>query len=205
MNAGEALGVACEFYFMTVQRRGRYEEAYDLNKPELQELLHRIHRRGHVIGLHASYDSFRSSQTLKKELDFLLSSARRAGVTLEAVGGRQHYLRWENPTTWRSWEQAGLTYDTTVGFAEHAGFRCGTCRDFPAFDLLESRKLDLRERPLVLMDATLKDYLKLGPEEMVNQMRNLWAAVKGVGGTLEVLIHNCNPQGPWLARQLCSL
>jgi hypothetical protein len=205
MRAGEALGNPSEFYFMAGQRSRRYEEGYDLNKPELQDLLRYIHKRGHVIGLHASYDSFRSEQTLKREMDFLLSSAKRAGLNIEAVGGRQHYLRWDNPVTWRAWEGAGLAYDATLGFADQVGFRCGTAREFPVFDLVESRKLKLRERPLAIMDATMMDYMKLGPNEMVNQLRSLWATIKSIGGVMEVVIHNCNPQAAWLAEQVCSL
>ncbi|HLH57166.1 MAG TPA: polysaccharide deacetylase family protein [Verrucomicrobiae bacterium] len=205
MNAGERLGIPSEFYFMAGQRRRRYEEAYDLNKPELQQLLRRIHDRGHVIGLHAGYDSFRSVDALLRELEVLRSSANRAGIHLNSVGGRQHYLRWENPSTWRAWESAGLAYDATVGFADQIGFRCGTCREFPVFDACDSKKLKLRERPLALMDVTITDYLKLSPEQIAEQLRALWTVVRDLGGTMEVLIHNCNPQGPWLARQVCKL
>lgn len=205
LRAGEALGGPSEFYFMAGQSGCRYEEAYDLRSPELQTLLREIHRRGHRIGLHASYSSFKSLPTLAREKDYLLSSAKLAGIDLEAVGGRQHYLRWENPTTWRSWDQVGLAYDASVGFPDCVGFRCGTCHEFPVFDLLERRKLRLRERPLLLMDVTLTDGGRFRPEGITQRLRSLWAAVKSVGGTFEVLIHNCNPQAAWLAEQLCSL
>lgn len=205
METGEALGQPCEFYFMAGQKGGRHEERYDLNQPELQGLLREIHGRGHVVGLHASYNSFGSAETLCAERDFLLSSTRRADINLKSIGGRQHYLRWENPATWRAWEQAGLAYDATLGFPDQIGFRCGTSREFPVFDVLQSRKLNLRERPLALMDVTMTEHMKLGPDEIVQQLRDLWATVKRFGGVLEVLIHNCNPQAAWLARQLCSL
>src|SRR5581483_5463599 len=202
MKAGETLGSQCEFYLMAGHRGRRHEEFYDLNQPALQSLMREIHRRGHVIGLHASYDSFGSSDMLIRERDHLVASAKRAGISLNSIGGRQHYLLWENPTTWRSWEKAGLAYDATLGFADHVGFRCGTSREFPVFDVLASKRLSLRERPLVVMDVTMTDYMNLRAEDMLGQLRRLWQTVKTVGGTFEVLIHNCNPQASWLADHL---
>ena len=202
MKAGERLGSPCEFYLMAGHRSRRYEEFYDLNQPALQNLMGQIHSRGHVIGLHASYDSFTSTDMLVRERDCLFGAAKRAGIKLNSIGGRQHYLRWENPNTWRSWENAGLAYDATLGFADHVGFRCGTSREFPVFDVLASKKLSLRERPLIVMDVTMTDYMKLRPEEILGQLRRLWDTVKSVGGTFEVLVHNCNPQASWLAEQL---
>jgi hypothetical protein len=202
MKAGERLGIPCEFYLMAGHRRGRYEESYDLNQPALQGLMREINARGHVIGLHASYDSFGSPEMLIRERDYLAASAKRVGIKLNDIGGRQHYLRWENPRTWRSWEKAGLAYDATVGFADQVGFRCGTSHEFPVFDVLASKRLSLRERPLIVMDVTMTDYMKLPPEEIIGELRRLWQTVKSLGGTFEVLVHNCNPQASWLAEQL---
>jgi hypothetical protein len=202
MSAGEALGVPSEFYFMTSQRGQRYQEAYDLEQPELQDLLREVHRRGHIIGLHASYDSFRSASMLGQERDRLVSGAKRAGIRLESVGGRQHYLRWEHPTSWQAWEKAGLAYDGTLGFPDEVGFRCGTSREYPVFDPVTAELLRLRERPLAVMDVAMSDTMALDRVETVKTLESLWAAVSRVGGTLEVLVHNCNPQAAWLA-QLC--
>ena len=77
-------------------------------------------------------------------------------------GGRQHYLRWENPSTWENWEGAGLDYDSTVGFADRR-LPLGTSHEFAAFHLRRRRPLRLRERPLLVMDRTLFDYMGLSP------------------------------------------
>jgi hypothetical protein len=99
----------------------------------------------------------------------------------------------------------GLSYDASLGFPEHIGFRCGTAREFPVFDPTRSRQLRLRERPLVAMDVTMTDYMGLGPEECLATLENLWSSIRQLGGTLEVLIHNCNPLAVWLARALAEL
>ena len=72
----------------------------------------------------------------KKEFERLISVAEEEGICQDVWGGRQHYLRWEAPTTWRAWEEAGLDYDSTLTFADHAGFRCGVCFEYPVYDIL---------------------------------------------------------------------
>ncbi|MFQ5647143.1 MAG: hypothetical protein ACE5GM_09455, partial [bacterium] len=41
------------------------------------------------------------------------------------------------------------------------GFRCGVCYEFPAFNLQTGKQLKLRERPLIVMEATFIDYSRL--------------------------------------------
>lgn len=57
-----------------------------------------------------------------------------------------------------------MNYDSTLSYAERPGSRCGTCREYPMFYLVERKALSLRQRPLVLMECsiTAKRYLGLG-------------------------------------------
>lgn len=110
----------------------------------------------------------------------------------ERWGSRQHYLRWENPTTWQILDEVGIAYDTTLGFADHIGFRCGTCREFPVFNLKTRQALRLRERPLVVMDVTMltSKYMGLQPEEALEQIRWLADKCRLYGGNFGLLWHN---------------
>ena len=45
--------------------------------------------------------------------------------------------------------------DSTMGYANEVGFRCGTGDTFNVFDFLDRRVMNLRERPLILMDGAL--------------------------------------------------
>ena len=117
----------------------------------------------------------------------------RNGLQSTEMGGRQHYLRWRAPTTWLNWEAAGLTYDSTVGYAERAGFRAGTSREFRAFDLVGSRLLSLIERPLVVMDTTLLHYRKLGATDAAIECGlRLKSRCRRLGGHFTLLWHNSN-------------
>jgi hypothetical protein len=59
------------------------------------------------------------------------------------------------PDTWRIYEKAGLSHDSSLGHTEMPGFRCGTCHPYPAFDFEKRQKLSLIEIPLIVMDASV--------------------------------------------------
>ncbi len=152
----------------------------------------RIHKRGHEIGFHASYNSFRNPDQIEKEFKRLISVTEEEKIYQESWGGRQHYLRWEAPTTWQAWEEAGLTYDSTLTYADHVGFRCGVCFEYPVFNLLQRKTLQLRERPLIIMEGTMfgKEYMGLSYEESFSLLLRLVETCKLFNGHFSLLWHN---------------
>jgi hypothetical protein len=117
----------------------------------------------------------------------------RNGIRQSAWGGRQHYLRWENPSTWCNWETAGLDYDTTLAYADRIGFRTGTCHEYGVFDLLERRPLRLRERPFQVMDRSLFEYMRLPADAAMDAVVGVATECRRYGGTLGILWHNNQP------------
>jgi hypothetical protein len=83
----------------------------------------------------------------------------------------------------------GLTYDSTVAYADHEGFRCGTCHPFRPFDLQQGRELDLWEVPLIAMENTLRTYRGFSPEQAEKRILELAGRCKTVGGTFTLLWH----------------
>ena len=189
MDESERRGLRSAFYFMA-GGEDAHDGTYDLHGPWIQRLLGRIHARGHEIGLHPSYGTFRDPELTRAELRTLVEACERAGVTQERWGGRQHYLRFECPTTWRNWEEAGLDYDSTLGFAEQPGFRSGTCHEHPVFDVRARKELRLRERPLVAMDVSLLQYQGLGHDEARARIRKLKRTCRHFNGDFTILWHN---------------
>jgi hypothetical protein len=112
-------------------------------------------------------------------------------------GGRQHYLRCKVPTTWRNCEQVGLVYDSSMGYADYEGFRCGTCHPFRPFDVEQNREMKITEVPLIVMDQTLRRYRKLSPDQAEEQIMQLAKRCKRVGGTFTLLWHNSSLVGEW--------
>src|SRR2546423_5475947 len=86
-----------------------------------------------------------------------------------------------------------MTYDSSLGYADCAGFRCGTCHEYPAFDPVANRKLNLRIRPLVAWEGTImaKQYMGLGyGEAAYTALIQLKRACQAVGGSFAFLWHN---------------
>ena len=161
-----------------------------LDHPWVQRLVGHLHRRGHEVGLHAGFGTYRNPARTAAELRRLREIAERAGVEQEVWGGRQHYLQWTNPQTWRNWDEAGLHYDCSLAFGEALGFRTGTCHPYRVFDLERRRPLALVERPFQVMDVTLFGHLGLTPDAALAAVLAVARQCRRFAGTLGILWHN---------------
>lgn len=190
MDISERHGLRSVFNFMAGNKVGEVDFRYDISDRRVAGVLRRIHERGHEIGLHASYLSFRSAERIRSEFDALKQACRAVGFDQPTWGVRQHYLRFENPLTWRSQDQAGLDHDSTIGWADQIGFRAGTCREYPVFDLLQRQQLRIRERPLIIMDGALFTYVARDMEDAGSRSRAVVDHCRSHGGDAVLLFHN---------------
>ncbi|PMR75053.1 hypothetical protein C1H69_11560 [Billgrantia endophytica] len=193
MDVSDRHGVASAFYFLCGRTDPRKDADYEPEHPAIRHLLRRIHSRGHEIGLHPSYHTFRNPKELANEAVRLRRVCAEEGIEQAEWGGRMHYLRWQMPLTLQGCTQAGLDYDTTLGYAEEPGFRCGTCHDYPAFDPVKGEALPLRIRPLIAMEGSVTSplYLGLGTgDEAYERFIVLKNRCRAVGGTFTLLWHN---------------
>jgi hypothetical protein len=192
MDLSESHGIRSSFNFITDRTAGKIDGSYSIKDPWIRRLLWHIHQRGHEIGLHPSYNTFRSPSQIQREFSVLLRTAKAENICQERWGGRQHFLRWEAPTTWQAWQDAGLDYDSTLTFADNVGFRCGVCYEYPVFNLRTRRSLNLREQPLIVMEETLlrKEYMDLPLSEVGERVATLRERCKAFQGTFTLLWHN---------------
>lgn len=193
MDQSEARGLHSAFFFLVDESERGMGDGYSINHPAMQGLLRRIHARGHEIGLHASYRSLGDPIQLHRELERLQSECRSLGIEQAAWGVRHHYLRWSTPQSFRDLDVAGFAYDTTLTYADRPGFRCGVCSEYPVFDLKTRSALELRERPLVMMECSIIDqrYMGLGrTEAALELMLRLLATCRRFGGEFTCLWHN---------------
>ncbi|MCC2638016.1 MAG: polysaccharide deacetylase [Moraxellaceae bacterium] len=193
MTESERRGLTSAFYFITDRPAGVIDGYYAMSDPAIRSLVVTMRARGHELGLHASYGSWQSPEQFQKEAAVLHEAVEACGGALSAFGGRQHYLRWRTPASLQGWERAGAAYDSSMGFAEVAGFRAGTAREYPWFDLAGRRRLRVRERPLIVMDCTLTDdhYMGLGRgDAALAYAARLKERCRLHGGTFALLWHN---------------
>jgi peptidoglycan/xylan/chitin deacetylase (PgdA/CDA1 family) len=151
--------------------------------PRLRARLHRLAAEGHEIGLHGSIGS---------SLNFAQLRAEQQQLAAPGKGHRFHYLKWDPRRTPALLDAAGFDYDSTLGFAEHFGFRHSYCHPFQPFDFATHAAHRFVEIPLVLMDATLHhpNYLQLAAEEVLPALRPVLAEVEKFGGVAGILWHN---------------
>lgn len=196
MDLSERTGKTSSFYFITDHTAGSTDGYYTITDVPIRKLMKRIYARGHRIGLHPSYHTYLYPQRIKREYGRLRQVCEEERIYQQIWGGRQHYLRWSAPVTWQAWEDAGLEYDSTVGYADRPGFRCGICREYPVFNLQTRRKLKLKERPLLVMEQTLlnKSYMGLEAEEAYSHIVRIAAICKRYNGQFTLLWHNSQLQ-----------
>ncbi len=193
MDVSERHGLKSAFYFICGRTDASKDADYEPEHPAIRNLMRRIYARGHEIGLHPSYGSYQKPEIIRTEAQRLRKIAFEEGINQAEWGGRMHYLRWEQPITLNGWSQAGMTYDSTLSYADHPGFRCGTCFEYPAFDPVAVTTLPLRIRPLIAMECTLiaDRYLGLGTSKAaLAKFMELKNACKSVNGCFTLLWHN---------------
>jgi len=188
MDLSEKHGLQSYFFFIAGGNT-KYEGDYSIKDKKIQQLIARINERGHQIGLHPSYDTYKNIERLKSEKEALQAASPQA-----VQGGRQHFLRFAAPHTWQDWEDAGLSWDSTMGYAGHIGFRCGTCYPFPVFNVLSRQKLQLVEHPLLVMEVSLfsQQYMQLDQPTALDYVEEIIQTVRQYNGEFVLLWHNSN-------------
>jgi len=184
MNLSEKNNLTSHFFFMSGGTSNK-DNYYKISNPIINSLMSEIKDRGHIIGIHPSYNAYNQDIQFKKELN-KLNEKSPSSVNC----GRQHFLRFEVPTTWQIWEDNGMKWDSSMSYADHEGFRCGVCYSFPVFNILERKELKLREKPLIVMDGSLVTYQTLTVNDSFNKVNSLLQKVKKYNGEFVFLWHN---------------
>ncbi len=185
MDVSEKLGVKSYFFFMA-HGLTQYDNAYNSSSPTVSTIAKNILDRGHHIGIHPSYNAYNDPDQFAKEKAELEENFHTA-ITF----ARAHFLRFEVPTTWQIEEDNAMEWDTTLSFSEHEGFRCGVCYRFSVFNILSRKKLHVKERPLLVMDASFATYQPhLECSDVEQKIRALMRCVKSYDGEFVILWHN---------------
>ncbi len=171
-------------YFFLLADRGRYDLNPSPRQPQLRALIRQLSRH-HRTGIHPSYRSNDQPDLLAREI------GRLEDITGQPVrDSRQHFLRLRLPDTYRRLLAAGIRTDYSMGYADAAGFRAGTAHPFFWYDLQREAATTLRVVPFQVMDGTLKNYLRLRPEQALEHLAPIIAESRKTGGYFCTLWHN---------------
>lgn len=146
MDLCEEKNLKSTFYFKAV-KEGELGFSYDIQSKAVQRMVKNVIKRGHLVGIHPSENTFINEISLIAEFSRLNSVT---GSTI--IEGRNHGLYY-NQDSLQNLCKRGLKIDSGYGFQFRNGFRCGTCNDFFWFDVIQRNKLQIKEIPFTVMDT----------------------------------------------------
>lgn len=137
------------------------------------------------VGIHPSWHAHQGDQILHQEIKTL---QRIIGQPITA--SRQHFLIMQMPQTYHKLLNVGIQDDYTMGFADSIGYRAGTGHDFYWYDLQNETTTTLRLHPFMIMDVSMKNYLKLNADQAIQKMNTYKETAQKHNSPLTILWHN---------------
>jgi len=186
MGLSERHGLTSNFYFMAPSRHPM-DSSYARRSPALlRRMAAQVRARGHGIGFHPGFETYDNGaewRRQKNDLENLLDAPLKEG--------RQHVLRYAADATPRLWSEAGMTVDCTPAFPEAPGFRTGSTRPNPAYDLCARHPLAVDLSSTAVMEFGLfgGKYRDLDTQQALGECRPLIAVCRRYGGRFVFLQH----------------
>ena len=160
------------------RKLARRAAKYDLS--EIADDLRRLLSAGREVAVHG-IEAWRDAASGRSEL------ARIREVTGAAeIGVRMHWLFYDEESAARL-EEAGYSYDSTVGYNDAVGYRAGTVQVFKPLNV--ERLLEL---PMHAMDTAMfyLSYMRLSAAEAKSELEGLMEKACRFGGVLTINWHD---------------
>jgi hypothetical protein len=185
VNIEDSLDVLSSFYFIAEQnKKWNYSNAdYDIQRANMKKVIQNIRNRNHEVGIHGSIGTGWDDQKLRSEL---------LKFPTVPAGGRFHFLAMRPSVSFDIIDSVGLKYDSSLGFAEHIGFRSGFCHPYNPYNVRDDKGYNFLELPLMVMDRTFVNlnYMGITKEESLTQIFKLIDEIEYFHGVLVLLWHN---------------
>ncbi|HIP13155.1 MAG TPA: hypothetical protein EYG73_10610 [Arcobacter sp.] len=136
-------------YFMSGGKT-KFDNFYSIDDKRLNSIFNRAKKYGYTIGLHPSYATPCEEEQLRKEIVIL-----EERVSEKIINTRQHILHFSFKDTISILESQNIQYDSTLGFQDLIGFRCGTGHNYYLYNFNKEKESTVQEVPLVVMDGPL--------------------------------------------------
>lgn len=175
------------FFRSSGGRRKEDKPISNLLHPDFKTLIRYCKKKGVNIGLHASYEAGIHPHLIIEEKQKLNRFAKT-----ETTYNRNHYLDSREPVDMLALINAGITDDFTLGYADMAGFRLGTCRPVKWINPLTKQLSNLTLHSLAIMDGSLSDkrYMYMNAHDAYQYCEQLINCVESYNGELVLLWHN---------------
>lgn len=128
----------------------KFDNFYSIDDERLKEIFKIAKANGYTFGLHPSYSTSFVKDQFKKEIQVLNSV-----TNTQIINTRQHILHFSFQKTIDILEDLSIVYDSTLGFQDLIGFRCGTGHNYLLYNFNREQSSTVLEIPLVVMDGPL--------------------------------------------------
>ena len=161
------------------------DPVYHRKPVEITSMIRRIIEKDCELALHGTRNAFLDVNSLKRQLE---SYEIRLGFKL--LGVRHHYLMFRQGKTLEAAAEAGLSYDSSMGFSDRSGFRNGIAAPFFPFPVSHPAG-NVVEIPINFMDTT---FILSGddPETVKRRVHEAYLYARAAKGLFSILIHPGN-------------
>lgn len=162
-------------------------EYYNVSSRKIKQLIELLKSSGAKFGLHISNEAGKKPGLIRHEANRFKDLIKHEGLA-----SRHHYLQWREPEDVSLMEDAGITDDFTLAYADCVGFRVGTCRPYLFINPKTKELTNVIIHPLTIMECTLdhKEYMGLDYESALKTCKELICQVYKHNGELILLWHN---------------
>ncbi len=159
----------------------------NLLHPDYKTLIRYTKRKKVSIGLHTSYEAGCNPTLIEEEKKRLDKFTKT-----NTVYNRNHFLNNREPVDFEQLIACGITDDFSMGYADMAGFRLGTCRPVQWINPAKQELTSLRLHSLIIMDCTLseKKYMYMNAHDAYQYCTQLINCVEKYNGEISFLWHN---------------
>ncbi len=164
MRINSEYDVKSTFFWLVNKGKGKHNiRNADYTFQKEQTLLQKIRKKGFVNAIHKS----------SMEMSF---DEKLARWKIIEPYNRYHFLKFLPPKHWPILSASPITFDSSLGFAEHYGFRNSYGGAFQPFDIRKNKPLNFVEAPLTFMDTTFRNYMKIEREKTANIIIDFYEA-----------------------------
>ncbi|MFZ4582326.1 MAG: polysaccharide deacetylase family protein [Paludibacter sp.] len=155
--------------------------------PDYKYLLRYCKRKDVTIGLHASYECGVYPERVQEEKTKL-----EKAIHNKLTYNRNHFLNHREPADFEQLISADIFHDFSMGYADVAGFRLGTCKNVKFINPHNKKLTKLFLHPITIMDGTLSDkrYMYMNAHDAYQYCEQLIKNVATFNGDLVLLWHN---------------
>ena len=177
-------GLQSVFYIMTTEEADPLNiNDYHIKDQDINKSLKKLISMGAEIGIHPGIKTFDNKKKMQRQKDMLEDAIEK-----EVVRSRQHYLKYEYPTTFHNLESIGIKNDSSI-LIDLKDEPDKEKRTTYIMKNVDGSPMQITQTPLVFMDT---HHMQSEDEEILSLLEKSLTIAKEEGGEVMVLWHNNN-------------